>query len=195
LSPAQGRVIAPELMTAHRNLPRLEPESYRGLAAVHWTFSIENRAVGWLNAEFHGHFREVLTHTGIRYGCAIPAYCLMPDPLHVMLWGFREDANLYLAARFLRKNTACALLPARYQKQAYDHVLSEKESERGAFEAVCFYIVENPVRAKLCGSSKEYAFSGSIIPGYPDLRIHEEGYWELFWKICHRLTTAATRNP
>jgi len=118
----------------------------------------------------------------------------MPDHLHVMLWGFREDADLYLAARFLRKNTAKALLPARYQKQAYDHVLHEKESERGAFEAVCFYITENPVRAKLCRDAKEYAFSGGVVPGYPDLRIHEEGYWELFWKIVHRLTAAATGN-
>jgi REP element-mobilizing transposase RayT len=177
----------------YRNLPRLELGAYRGMAAVHWTFCIQGRSVGWLNAEFHNHFREVLTHTGIRYGCVAPIYCLMPDHLHLMLWGFREDADLRLAARFLRKNTAKALFPARYQKQAYDHALNEKESERGAFEAVCFYIAENPVRAKLCQHSSEYPFSGGVIPGYPDLQIHKEEYWGLFWKIVHRLTAAATR--
>jgi hypothetical protein len=68
----------------------------------------------------------------------------MPDHLHVMLWGFRQDANLYLAAKFLRKNTARALLPAFYQKQAYDHVLNEKESESGAFETICFILWKIP---------------------------------------------------
>jgi putative transposase len=116
----------------------------------------------------------------------------MPDHLHFMLLGFREEADLYLAMRFLRKHTAKALLPASYQKQAYDHVLTEKEFERESFEAICHYVAENPVRAKLCQSLIEYPFSGGVIPGYPDLRIHALGYWDLFWRISHRLTAAAT---
>ena len=175
-----------------RKLPKLQLEYYKGVAAAHWIFSVENRAAGWLDEAFHARFREVMTHMGLRYGCAVPAYCLMPDHLHVMMWGYAEDADLYLAATFLRKHTVHALRPARYQKQAYDHVLNEKEMERGAFEAICFYILENPVRAKLCELSKDYPYSGSLAPGYPDLRVHEEGYWELYWKIIHRLTAAAT---
>src|SRR5260221_14386164 len=127
---AVERAIQASLMSpVPRNLRGLELELYKGRAAVHWTFAIENRTVGWLNAEFHSHFREVLVHMGVRYGCAVPVYCLMPDHLHVLLWGFRDNADFYLAARFLRKHTAKALLPARYQKQAYDHLLSEKELE------------------------------------------------------------------
>jgi len=174
----------------HRHLRRLQPEAYRGLGAVHWTFATHDRVKGWLNAEFHHHFREVLAHGGVRYHCATPIYCLMPDHMHVMLWGFRREADLYTAARFLRKHTSGALLPARYQKQAYDHVLQEKEREQDGFESICFYIAENPVRAKLAASAKDYPFSGSVIPGYPDLRIHEEGYWDLFWKIVHGLMNA-----
>ncbi len=181
--------------TSRRNLPKLAPESYRGLVAVHWIFSIQDRRTGWLNAEFHYHFREVLTHTGVRYSCVTPVYCLMPDHIHVMLWGISEDANLYLASSFLRKHTARALLPACYQKQAYDHMLSERERERGAFENICFYIMENPVRAKLCPSAEKYPFNGGVAAGYPDLQIHAKEYWTLFWKICHRLTAAATLSP
>jgi len=163
-----------------------------GLKAVHWTFSIEDRVMGWLTLGFHAHFREVLTHMGSRYGCITSVYCLMPDHMHLLLLGIREDADLYLAAKFLRKYTAQALLPAHYQKQAYDHLLKEKEYERGAFERICFYVAENPVRAGLCLSAKEYAFSGCLVPGYPDLQIHAEEHWDLFWKIHHRLTAAAT---
>jgi hypothetical protein len=35
-----------------------------------------------------------------------------------------------------------------------------KESERSAFEATCFYIPDNPIRAKLCRNPSEYSFSG-----------------------------------
>ncbi len=62
--------------------------------------------------------------------------------------------------------------------------------ERNAFESHCYYVAENPMRAKLAASAKDYPFSGSVIPGYPDLRIHEEGYWDLFWKIVHGLMNA-----
>jgi len=175
-----------------RNLPRLDRGSYRGLCAVHWTFGIEDRATGWLGDKFHRHFREMLAHMAVRYGCVVPVYCLMPEHLHVLLWGSREDSDSYVAARFLRKYTERELSPARYQKQAYDHVLREDEVHRMAFERVCYYILENPVRADLCGAAKDYPFSGSLIPGYPDLRVHEEGYWDLFWRILHRLTAAAT---
>jgi len=173
-------------------LPRLEPEAYLGLVAVHWTFSIEDRATGWLHPSFHAHFREVLIHMGARYSCITPVYSLMPDHIHVLLRGVRVEADLHLAARFLRQHTAKALLPAQYQKQAYDHVLREKEYQRGAFEKICFYIAENPVRAGLCLTANQYAFSGCVIPGYPDLQIHAAEYWNLFWKIHHRLTAAAT---
>jgi len=153
---------------------------------------MECRATGWLDEKVHRHFREMLVHTAVRYGCVAPVYCLMPDHIHLLLWGYRDDSDSYLATRFLRKYTEPGISPARYQKQAYDHVLHEDDLNRFAFEGACHYILENPVRANLCGLAKDYAFSGSLIPGYPDLRIHEEGYWDFFWKILHRLTTAAT---
>jgi len=111
----------------------------------------------------------------------------MPDHYHVLLLGLRDDADLYLAMRFLRKHTSKALLPARYQEQAYDHVLREDEAARGAFEQACWYITENPVRAELCRRADEYAFSGCVAPGFPDLNIHDTDFWGFFWKICERL--------
>jgi REP element-mobilizing transposase RayT len=172
-----------------RKLPRLERGYYLGVGAVHWIFSMEGRATGWLSEAFHLHFREMVSHTTVRYALVAPVYCLMPDHIHIMLWGYRDDSDAYLAASFLRKYTRREILPARYQKQAYDHVLIENELNRDSFEGVCHYILENPVRAKICELAREYPFSGSLIPGYPDLRIHEEGYWELFWKLVNRLAT------
>jgi len=174
------------------HLPRLQRGLYQGLAAVHWTICLEDRVTGWLDELFHARFREVMVHACARQGCVCPAYCLMPDHMHLLLAGIREDADLYLAARFLRKHLEPVLAVGRFQKQGFDHVLREEERARDAFAGVCHYVLQNPVREGLCDDASEWRFSGSVIPGFPDLRIHKEGYWELYWRICHRLTTAAT---
>jgi hypothetical protein len=41
------------------HLPRLAPEHYQGFAAVLWTITLEPRATGWLDDQFHAHFREL----------------------------------------------------------------------------------------------------------------------------------------
>jgi hypothetical protein len=46
----------------------LDPEFYRGDAAVHWTLTVFDRATGWLNASFHCGFRELLLHAAAREG-------------------------------------------------------------------------------------------------------------------------------
>ncbi|MFZ4680868.1 MAG: transposase [Terrimicrobiaceae bacterium] len=73
------------MSASRRNLPRLRRGFYQGLAAVHWTFCIEDRANGWLDELFHARFREVVGHSCSRHGCVCAAYCLMPDHLHVLL--------------------------------------------------------------------------------------------------------------
>lgn len=168
----------------HRHLPRLRRESYQGLGAVHWAMCLVGRATGWLDDGFHARFREVTLHTCVRHHCVCAAYCLMPDHLHLLLHGTQDTADLYLAARFLRKHLEPALHCGAFQKQAYDHVLREAELQRNAFAKTCHYIFENPVRAGLCREPHEYRFSGGIVPGYPDLCVHAEAYWDLYWRIC-----------
>jgi putative transposase len=171
-----------------RRLPRLEAPCYRGRTDVHWTSCIEARRTGWLTPLFHQHFREILLHAMIRYRCVAPVYCLMPDHYHILMSGLYDDAETYLAMRFLRKHTARFLRPAKYQEQAYDHVLRDGERDRHAFETTCWYIVENPVRAGLCSRQEEYSFCGCMIPGYPDLHVRDEGFWDLYWRIVQRVS-------
>lgn len=182
----------PESVPAQRNLPRLASASYRGFAAVHWTFTLERRAVGWLEPLFHARFREVLAHASHRHGLACPIYSLMPDHMHLLLLGLREDTDQATAVRFLRRHVAPALrAPAAFQKQAHDHVLREAERARDAFPAVCRYIAENPVRAGLSAKASDYAFTGALFPGYPTLDPFAPDYWTIFWKAHHALVDAA----
>jgi hypothetical protein len=167
--------------------PRLPREFYQGFSIALWTHTFEDRATGWLNDAFHLHFREILLHTCHRYGLANACYVLMPDHWHLVWMGLEESSDQWLATAFLRKNLHPALGPARLQDRAHDHVLREKERERGAIQAACSYVIHNPQRARLCGDSHDWQYLGAMVPGYPKLDPRSADFWDRFWKIYNRL--------
>ena len=175
------------------HLPRLAPEYYRGLAVVHWTMTLQDRQTGWLCPEFHARCREALLHTMVRYALLSPVYCLMPAHAHFVWMGVEERSEQVHAAEFFRRQTNGLLSPHRWQKESYDHVLREDERRRGAFGAVCQYILENPVRKGLGDTWQTDAFSGAVLPGYPDVDPRREDFWEVFWKIYLRSVAQSDR--
>ena len=205
------------------HLTRLERSHYQAFAAVHWTMRIEPATPGWLDDHFHHQFREVLLHACVRENLACPAYCLMPDHLHLMLLGMAVASDQLNATKFLRlhvnrllagealhkfaarssilRSTAAENGRAqprnkwKLQPQAHDHVLREEERKQGAFASVCFYILANPVRAKLVAKETEWEFSGAVVPGYPDLHPLREDYWELFWKLYYKQREPMPTEP
>ena len=177
-------------------LPRLERYHYQGHAVVFWTNTLEERARGWLTLAFHATFRELLLHAAVRYSVWCPAYCLMPDHLHLVWMGLRRESDQLNAMKFLRAELEPALGQGReWQHQAHDHVLREEERKRNAFAATCFYVLENPVRGKLVGSARDWLFSGAVVPGYPRLHPLEEGFWELLWKLYTTVREAEPPPP
>ena len=171
----------------HGHLPRLDKENYRGQAYVHWTMTMRDRAQGWLTAEFHCKFREILTHTLFRYGLTCPIYCCMPDHIHFLWMGILEGSDQRVAAKFFRQRLNSVLEKLgpglKLQRQPYDRVLRENEREIEVFEALVEYIARNPERAGLVpiDGFREYEFTGCLVPGYPELELWEPGFWERFW--------------
>ncbi|MCG8602121.1 MAG: hypothetical protein MI807_18400 [Verrucomicrobiales bacterium] len=169
------------------HLPRLDEGAYRGYAIVHWNFSIKDRQTGWLDAEFHFHFREVLLHSLGRQGALCAGYCLMPDHAHLLLLGVDEKCDQREAIRFLRKHTQSDLRRrnCEWQKQPYDNVLREKDRQRFSFEKIAGYIRENPVRAGLVSNWVDWSYTGSMLPGYPEVNFRDADYWDAFWRIYY----------
>jgi len=164
-------------------LPRLEREFYQGDAAGHWTLTVFDRKTGWLDDPFHLKFRELLLHAAAREGLFCPAYCLMPDHIHLMWLGLRHDSDQKNGMSFLRTHLEPLLSPHKFQPQPHDHVLREEERKRNAFAKTCFYILANPVRAGLIKEREIWPFCGSIVAGYPKLHPLEENFWPKFWKL------------
>jgi REP element-mobilizing transposase RayT len=164
-------------------LPRLSREFYQGDAAVHWTLTVFDRHTGWLTDFFHSQFRELMLHAAAREGLFCPAYCLMPDHIHLMWLGLRRDTDQKNAMSFLRTHLEPLLSPHQFQPQAHDHVLRQEERKRDAFAKICFYILANPVRAQLTKESERWPYGGAIVPGYPKLHPLDEDFWPKFWKL------------
>lgn len=167
-----------------RNLPRLERHYYRGHAVIFWTNTVEARTRGWLTPAFHANFREMMLHAAMREHLLCPAYCLMPDHLHLVWLGLRRDSDQLNAMKFLRVYLEPALGDGReWQHQPHDHVLREEERKRNAFARFCFYTLANPVRAKLVKLERDWPFLGAVVPGCPELHPLAEDFWETSWKL------------
>ena len=175
----------------HKYLKRLPPEYYRERAYVHWSLTMEDRKTGWLVPIFYYKYREILTHTAFRFGLCCPIYCCMPDHIHMLWVGILEECDQRITMRYFRKQLTPVLetLKAKLQLQPYDHVLREEEREKNAVETVAEYITRNPERQKLVPSDgyAVYPYSGCLVPGYPELKPFETGYWERFWRIYSHL--------
>ncbi len=186
------RALIP-MTNEHDHLPRLGPEYYRGQAYVHWTMTMRDRQTGWLTPILHYKFRELLTHTMFRYGLTCTIYCCMPDHIHLLWVGILDDSDQQIAAKYFRNrlNPVLEKLGARFQRQPYDHVLREDERNRDAFEAVAEYIARNPERWGLVpvDGFRQYKYTGCLIPGYPELDIWQDDYWDRFWRTYSFLRT------
>lgn len=173
-----------------RHLPRLTREHYCGRAFVHWTLTLENRATGWLTPIFHAQWKLVTVHACSRYRIALPTYVLMPDHIHILSLGINDSTpDQRVAIEFIRKTIRPSLAPADWQSQAYDHVLRDNERECGAFQATAQYVLENPVRGRLCADWKEYPYIDCCIAGYPELDVKAADFWDRFWRCYNYLVT------
>ncbi len=176
-------------------LPRLSREFYQGQAFVLWTHTIEGRTTGWLNDEFHLHFRELLLHTCHRFELATATYVLMPDHFHLVWLGLGAASDQWLATAFFRKHLAPQLGGHRLQDRAHDHVLRDAERERGALADSCAYVCQNPERADLTRQWRDWPYVGAVASGYPDLDVRTADYWARFWKIYNRLIDSPNAVP
>lgn len=171
----------------HSHLPRLDPAWYQGHAIIHWSMTMDRRKTGWLTSGYHSRFRELLLHTLFRFDLVCPVYCLMPDHMHLLWMGTKTDSDQQRGMAFFRRYLNPILAPYRLQKQAYDHILKESEREKNAFQSLVFYILENPVRQGLVSRREQYAYSSTMVPGYPDINLILDGNWLRFWRIVQKL--------
>ncbi len=126
------------------------------------TACTRNRAALFVDSEVIEVFVAVLEEAARRYACTVPAYCFMPDHLHLILKGERPEADLWGAMIEFKQRSGFWLYRHRggsaWQKDFHDHLLRRDED----VVAHVRYIVENPCRRGLAATWDEYPFTGAI---------------------------------
>jgi len=130
------------------------------------TMCTEQRRRLLANDDAHRVFRA-FGEAGVRTGCAMGNYVLMPDHLHLFVAvapgnGSRGLSNWGKALKALlaRHWSERGIEGPYWQKSFFDHVIRSSDS----MTAKWLYVRENPVRAGLVADADAWPYAGCIVP-------------------------------
>lgn len=135
--------------------------SYVGRERYFLTFCTHERATHFTAAASVNLVLQQILRASAEQAFEITAYCFMPDHLHLLVAGVREDSDLrtfisrakqYSGYYFKQQNET-----RLWQRYSYEHTLRE-DIERAA---TIRYILDNPLRAGLACDPAAYPFLGS----------------------------------
>ena len=127
------------------------------------TIGLRGRIRYFADAELATAAVEVLRSHSVQTGVAVFGYCLMPDHVHLLV-GPVPGCDLVTFVGQFKNLTQRAFwrLGRRgkiWQQSFWDHLLRAEED----VAVVLSYILNNPVRAGLVRSWRDYPFAGSLI--------------------------------
>jgi putative transposase len=109
---------------------------------------------------------DAMDHNASDHACALIAYCIMPDHLHLVACVVREGGDLRGFVGGLKRRTATTLRsagtePPIWERSYWDrHVRSDED-----LSATIEYILANPVRKGLCDRPEDWPYAE--FRGYP----------------------------
>jgi REP-associated tyrosine transposase len=143
-----------------RHLPTFD---YRGPHRYFLTFCTADRHRAFTEAAGVNVVRGQFLRAADRHLVALVAYCFMPDHVHLLVEGTREDSELKgfqsAAKQYSGFHYKAQFGRPLWQRYGFERALRSEESTID----VVRYILANPVRAGLAGRVDEYSFSGSSV--------------------------------
>jgi putative transposase len=163
----QTHALAARIMTFPREKIRLPAANYIGLRRYFLTFCCSERRRCFLESDFNQYFVEKLREQTAVHQFATPAYCLMPDHVHLLVEALAVSSNLAPFVKAFKQATGFEYERRTgkrlWQRYYYDHVLRPKDDPN----LVAWYIWLNPVRTRLCDEPREHPFVGSLTGLWP----------------------------
>ena len=139
---------------------RLSNRSYVGQAGYFLTFCVRDRRSVFIEASLVEDTLAHIQRTAREESFALLAYCFMPDHLHLLVTGQKENSDLRSFVKSCKERSG-----RKYRKR-----FGERLWQEGYFERVlrnpadarkcAEYIVSNPVRAGLVVRAEEYDYLG-----------------------------------
>ena len=142
---------------------RLPLESYKGHVSVAYTACTRNRAYVFARASQVNEAARILLNEAASGGCDVVIYLFMPDHVHVVLTGVRDDSDTYRVMWKFKQKTGYVFSRAGlglvWQKDFYDHILRSDVDLTNQLR----YILNNPIRKGLAINWQDYPFKGSTV--------------------------------
>jgi len=144
--------------------PRLLPAfDYRGRYRYFLTFWTVDRHHAFAEAAAVDLVRGQFLRAADRHLFALLAYCFMPDHVHLLVEGAREDSDLKAfqsaAKQYSGFHYKSQFGRPLWQRYGFERALRSEESTID----VVRHILANPLRAGLARRVDEYSFSGSSV--------------------------------
>jgi putative transposase len=140
---------------------RLDGVDYVGFQRYFVTCCVLDRRPVFTDADVVAAVLSHFLQQATEFACAMFAYCVMPDHVHLLIEGTEEDADLKSFVARAKQKSGFDFAARRkhrlWQKGFYDRLLRDDESTTD----VTRYIIANPVRAGLVVEPSEYPFWGS----------------------------------
>jgi REP-associated tyrosine transposase len=139
--------------------------SYLGLARYLVTCCTDRRAPFFRHQQTVAETLIEIRHSAPRLDFAVITYCFMPDHLHLLLEATSERADLREVMHAVKQRAGFVFKRRTsqhlWQPGYHDHILRDDQLTL----KVARYVLENPVRAGLAASPRDYPFLGSDV--YP----------------------------
>ena len=153
------------------NPGHLRTFDYIGMYRYFLTFCTDSRRHAFTKSEAVNLVLSQIERSAGQERFAIPAYCFMPDHLHLLVEAQAESSDcrrfIARAKQFSGFHYKRAFGHQLWQRYGYERALRNDESTL----AVAKYILENPVRAGLVTRVEDYRFAGSRMFALPDILV------------------------
>ncbi len=145
------------------NPGHLKGFNYIGLHRYSLTFCTQQRQRLFTDAAAVDLLLQQLLRASREQKFAVPAYCFMPDHLHLLVEGTADDSDCKRFIKAFKQYSgyyyAQKYRKALWQRYGFEHVLRDEEVTIEAAK----YILANPVRAGLAPTVEEYPYVGSLV--------------------------------
>ena len=145
----------------HRRPVQLDPALYVGTHRIFVTMCTFHRYEHFVDDARVEPVLDELLRTARAYRVEIPAYCFMPDHLHLLIEGLCADSDLLRFMKMFRQRSGHSYRARTnvrlWQEGFVDTFLRAEEASLD----VAGYIVANPVRAGLVRDARDYPYLGS----------------------------------
>jgi len=143
--------------------PRLDRISYTGRSTYLVTAITRGRVKAFFDIDFGRSTERQIIDAAGKTGFAIPAYCLMPDHVHMVVYGQSHDSDLRRFVTGWKQASGFAwsrLGRGRLWQAGYWERLARCDEP---VAAMVNYVVENPLRAKLVTDPAFYPLTGATV--------------------------------